>query len=150
MGFRTRQRSSEETTRRAEHAAAKRALVGDPEPAAKQAKPLRNRGGGYTPDDKVTTQAVLARDRRCLACGATSMLTPSHFVSRRVKEYRHDLRNVGILCVECHMAAEQHVRGFEQWRVPTWAADEWVAAGGVYQIIGRPTADSSQTATTAD
>lgn len=132
MGLRPRVRTPEERERRAAHAALKAALTNSDDPVQQGSEKPVN--GGYTPADAATKKAVIARDGACLKCGRGDTLTPSHFVSRRIQEYRHDLRNVCALCIRCHMDVEARRAGCEQWRVATWEADAWIAAGGVNQL----------------
>lgn len=87
--------------------------------------------------DAATKRAVMERDNgQCRNCGTFQSPTVSHFISRKVEAYRHDLRNVCVLCMSCHRKAEDRMPGFERWLVSAFplVMEEFIGAGGESQF----------------
>ena len=54
--------------------------------------------------DKAWSEAIRARDGKCIICGRKSNLQAHHAINRRGKKAtRWDLRNGITLCVKCHL-----------------------------------------------
>ena len=54
--------------------------------------------------DAQVRRIVRTRDRVCVKCGSRSRLEVSHFVARWHLHVRWDLRNVALMCRNCHRA----------------------------------------------
>ena len=55
--------------------------------------------------DKLASEVVRLRDKRCLMCGATEGLQAHHFIVTKGASTKHrwDLRNLISLCYPCHI-----------------------------------------------
>lgn len=55
--------------------------------------------------DKLASEYVRKRDKRCMLCGATNTLQAHHYIvtKGRSTKYRWDLRNLITLCYACHL-----------------------------------------------
>ena len=54
--------------------------------------------------DKCWSEAIRARDKKCIICGRRENLQAHHAINRRGKKAtRWDLRNGITLCVKCHL-----------------------------------------------
>lgn len=56
--------------------------------------------------DKLVSQIVIARDKRCVCCGTTQNLTGGHLFSRVAYSTRWDLNNVFAQCLSCNLRHE--------------------------------------------
>ena len=68
-------------------------------PKTKSIKQLR------TEADRLASEVVRLRDRRCLMCGATENLQVHHFIVTKgcSTKHRWDLHNLLTLCYSCHI-----------------------------------------------
>jgi 5-methylcytosine-specific restriction endonuclease McrA len=53
--------------------------------------------------DKLFSQVIRARDKKCQRCGTTNGLQCAHTFSRRNKSVRWDPENAQALCYGCHL-----------------------------------------------
>ncbi len=56
--------------------------------------------------DKLVSQIVIARDKKCVCCGNTNNLTGGHLFSRVAYSTRWDLMNVFCQCISCNLRHE--------------------------------------------
>lgn len=56
--------------------------------------------------DKLVSQTVIKRDKKCLVCGTTQNLTCGHLFSRVAYSTRWDLRNCYAQCLSCNLKHE--------------------------------------------
>lgn len=62
--------------------------------------------------DKIFSEWIRARDKRCINCGRTSNLTCSHFWGRGNSATRYDPENCDTLCwMPCHFKWEKQKQG---------------------------------------
>lgn len=88
--------------------------------------------------DKEFQLVVIGRDGRCMwpgGCGHSvssfNNLQGHHGIARRIKKFRHDLRNGITLCLRHHNKAEANPA---EWRMSPYRDGEtWIEAGGWLQ-----------------
>ncbi len=56
--------------------------------------------------DKLVSQYIIARDKKCVNCGSRTNLTGGHLFSRVAYSTRWEVRNVFCQCVSCNMRHE--------------------------------------------
>lgn len=61
--------------------------------------------------DKLFSEYIRKRDRRCVLCNSSVNLTCSHYHSRRKESVRFDVDNCDTFCISCHMKMENE-KGF--------------------------------------
>jgi 5-methylcytosine-specific restriction endonuclease McrA len=65
--------------------------------------------------DKVVSEIVRDRDKRCVLCGTRNNLTAGHLFSRVAYSTRWDLNNVWCQCMGCNFRHEYDAYPFYEW-----------------------------------
>lgn len=65
--------------------------------------------------DKLISQYVRMRDKRCVVCGSTQNLQCGHLITRRSQSVRFDLRNCNAQCRGCNLLHEYRPERYTQW-----------------------------------
>lgn len=65
--------------------------------------------------DKLWSEYIKKRDKRCQRCGTTQNLESAHIISRTHTTLRHHPDNGIALCHKCHMYFHAHPLEFEEF-----------------------------------
>ena len=65
--------------------------------------------------DKLVSEIVRARDKKCITCGSTERLTCGHLFSRVAYSTRWDLTNCWCQCWGCNYRHEFDPYPFQRW-----------------------------------
>ena len=75
--------------------------------------------------DKVVSEIVKARDKRCVVCGSIERLGCGHLFSRRNYSTRWDLSNCHAQCWPCNFRHEFDWEPYRAWFVKEYGQEEY-------------------------
>lgn len=67
--------------------------------------------------DKLMSQYIIGRDKKCVICGSTKNLNNGHLISRRCNSVRWDDVNCNCQCYPCNFLHTHRPERYTQWFV---------------------------------
>lgn len=75
--------------------------------------------------DRLVSEYVRKRDKRCVTCNATSGLTCSHLISRVSMPVRFNLQNCNAQCKSCNYLHEYRPERYTQWWINKYGLEAY-------------------------
>ena len=76
--------------------------------------------------DKIFSEYIRARDKRCVICGTTKNLQAGHLITRAVYATRWDENNVFAQCRSCNYTHEYRPEIFTSWYIEKFGVEKYV------------------------
>ena len=81
--------------------------------------------------DDIVSLVVRARDKKCVVCWKTENLTAGHYISRRKRATRWDLRNVNTQCWGCNKAHRYWPHRYERYMLDCYGVETVKQLGAI-------------------
>lgn len=72
--------------------------------------------------DKLMSQYIIARDKKCVICGSTKQLNNGHLISRRCNSVRWDDVNCNCQCYPCNFLHTHRPERYTQWFIKNYGS----------------------------
>lgn len=77
--------------------------------------------------DRLVSEYVRKRDKRCVTCNKTTDLTCSHLITRGCMSLRFNLMNCNAQCKGCNLLHEYRPERYTQWWINKYGLEEYEA-----------------------